>query len=115
MPASEAQVLLAVVGIQEVEQGPDLEVVECRVAEVTAAVDLVAVAPSDLGSREVALGDQVGVLGLDLTTEGVQSGGWTPWVSSSWGVCLMNSFNLAAREWACSSTPRFGASYCWRR
>lgn len=50
----------AVGGVQHVEKGADLEVLEGRAAEVAVAVDLVAVAPSDLGSVEVSLGDEIG-------------------------------------------------------
>ena len=50
----------AVAGVQHVEKRADLEVAEGGAAQVRAAVDLVTVAPSDLGSLEVSLGDEVG-------------------------------------------------------
>lgn len=46
--------------VQEVEQGSDFEVTERVAAEAALAVDFVAVAPSDLGSLQVSLCDQVG-------------------------------------------------------
>ena len=50
----------AVGRVQQVQQRADLEVVEGGAAQMRAAVDLVTVTPSDLGSLEVSLGDKVG-------------------------------------------------------
>jgi hypothetical protein len=47
-------------GVEHVEEGADLELVEDGMAKVTVAVDLVAVAAAVLGAYEVSPGDELG-------------------------------------------------------